>query len=87
MIRVPARNTSIQCSVCGHTNKENRKSQAVFSCTSCGHLEHADVNAAKNILAAGLAAAGRGGIARPIAASAAPGSPNEASTALASIAA
>ena len=53
--------TSQRCSTCGHTAKENRESQAVFLCQSCGHHEHADVNAAKNILAAGLAVTGRGG--------------------------
>jgi putative transposase len=29
----------------------NRKSQAEFVCGKCGHTEHADVNAAKNIRA------------------------------------
>jgi putative transposase len=58
---VPARNTSRQCEQCGSTAKENRESQAVFRCRACGHHAHADVNAAKNILAAGLAVSGRGG--------------------------
>ncbi len=49
--------TSQQCSVCGHTDRENRKSQAVFLCRSCGYLAHADYNAARNILARGLALA------------------------------
>lgn len=61
VVVVPAANTSRRCSVCGHTAKENRESQAAFLCQSCGHQEHADVNAAKNILAAGLAVTGRGG--------------------------
>jgi putative transposase len=61
VVAVPAANTSRRCSDCGHVAKENRKSQAVFLCQSCGHHEHADVNAAKNILAAGLAVTGRGG--------------------------
>jgi putative transposase len=29
-VRVSAKNTSRQCSKCGHTSKENRKSQADF---------------------------------------------------------
>ncbi len=53
--------TSQRCSECGYTAKENRKSQAVFSCQSCHYTDNADVNAAKNILAAGLAVTGRGG--------------------------
>lgn len=80
VIRVPAQNTSLRCNVCGHTDKQNRESQAVFCCRSCGHQAHADVNAAKNILAAGLAVSGRGGSVRPVAASADTGRPDEAST-------
>ena len=37
------------------------KNQASFSCVSCSFTANADVNAARNILAAGLAVAGRGG--------------------------
>lgn len=46
---VDPRNTSRTCSVCGHCDKGNRKSQAEFLCKACGHAEHADVNAARNI--------------------------------------
>lgn len=49
-IPVPPANTSRECNTCHHTAKENRESQAVFSCTQCGHTAHADVNAASNIL-------------------------------------
>jgi putative transposase len=52
---VNPRLTSQQCRACGHTSRENRESQAVFLCRSCGHADHADANAAKNILARGLA--------------------------------
>jgi IS605 OrfB family transposase len=54
VIQIDPRFTSQQCRVCGHTAKENRESQAVFRCQECGHTDHADVNAAKNILARGL---------------------------------
>lgn len=53
--------TSQTCNQCGHVDKKNRKSQAEFVCTACGHRENADVNAALNILAFGNGAAGRGG--------------------------
>jgi putative transposase len=61
MVAVPPAYTSQRCSECGHTAKENRESQAVFLCRSCGCSANADVNAAINIRAAGLAVAGRGG--------------------------
>ncbi len=41
--------TSQTCSECGHTAKENRKSQANFTCENCGHHMNADTNAAINI--------------------------------------
>ena len=53
--------TSQKCSECGHTESENRTSQAKFECKNCGHSENADVNASKNILAAGLAVFACGG--------------------------
>ena len=48
--------TSRTCRICGHESADNRKTQALFACVACGHREHADVHAAKNILAAGHAA-------------------------------
>jgi putative transposase len=65
VVAVNPANTSRRCSECGHTAKDNRKSQAVFSCQSCGYTDNADVNAAKNILAAGLAVSGRGADCKP----------------------
>ena len=53
--------TSQRCSRCGHVDANSRESQAEFVCTGCGHRDNADVNTAKNILAAGLAVTGRGG--------------------------
>ena len=47
--------TSQMCSDCGHVSKKNRPSQATSCCTSCGFAEHADVNAARNIAARGVA--------------------------------
>jgi putative transposase len=44
--------TSQTCNRCKHVDARNRESQAVFVCTACGHRDHADVNAAKNILSA-----------------------------------
>ncbi|WP_431681165.1 RNA-guided endonuclease InsQ/TnpB family protein [Kitasatospora sp. KL5] len=61
--------TSQTCHACTHVDPKNRESQAVFACTACGHKDHADVNAAKNILnAAGHAVSGRGdlGVARSV---------------------
>jgi putative transposase len=55
VIDVDARHTSDRCEACGHTAKENRIGQAVFSCRGCGHTLGADEHAARNILRAGLA--------------------------------
>ncbi|WP_433380505.1 RNA-guided endonuclease InsQ/TnpB family protein [Streptosporangium sp. CA-115845] len=55
MIEVNPANTSRTCAQCGHCAKENRSTQAEFHCQRCAHVAHADVNAATNILRAGLA--------------------------------
>ncbi|MFG1978066.1 RNA-guided endonuclease InsQ/TnpB family protein [Nonomuraea fuscirosea] len=55
LIAVNPAGTSRTCARCGHCAKENRVTQAEFACTACGHAAHADVNAAVNILRAGLA--------------------------------
>jgi putative transposase len=55
VIDVDARHTSDRCGACGHTARENRATQAVFSCRGCGHTVNADEHAARNILRAGLA--------------------------------
>lgn len=41
--------TSQTCARCGHVSKTNRMVQDRFNCSNCGHEDHADVNAAKNI--------------------------------------
>jgi putative transposase len=48
------RHTSQRCASCGHTEAANRV-EAKFRCQACGHADHADINAAINILRAGLA--------------------------------
>jgi putative transposase len=48
-------NTSRRCARCGHTAAGNRVTQAKFECLACGHIDHADRNAAQNILRAGTA--------------------------------
>ncbi len=55
LIAVPAKYTSQKCSGCGHVDKDSRASQSEFCCTKCGIVLNADINAAKNILAAGHA--------------------------------
>ena len=55
LIRVSPKNTSRKCPVCGHVSKDNRQTQDTFCCVKCGYTENADVNAARNILRAGLA--------------------------------
>lgn len=55
--------TSQRCVCCGYTAQANRLSQSEFVCQSCGYTENADINGARNILAAGhavLACGGRG---------------------------
>jgi IS605 OrfB family transposase len=56
LVIVDPRDTSRQCSACGHTTKANRPSQAEFRCVVCGHTDHADVNAARNIRSRAMAA-------------------------------
>jgi putative transposase len=55
LLVVPPQYTSQTCHQCGSVDKNNRVSQAVFSCSVCGHTDNADHNASLNILAAGQA--------------------------------
>ncbi|MEO3890297.1 transposase [Nonomuraea sp. B5E05] len=55
LIAVNPVGTSRTCARCGHSARESRVTQADFACTACGHTAHADINAAVNILRAGLA--------------------------------
>lgn len=54
VVTVNPRHTSQRCAECGHVERGNRVTQAAFRCCACGHAAHADVNAARNILRAGL---------------------------------
>ena len=49
LIFIPPHYTSQRCNECGYTAQENRESQAVFVCKSCGHKDNADNNSASNI--------------------------------------
>lgn len=55
VLGIPPAYTSQRCACCGHTAKENRPSQSKFECLECGYTANADVNGARNILAAGHA--------------------------------
>ncbi len=46
LIEVPAAHSSQTCFVCGHVDTRSRSAER-FCCTGCGHLDHADLNAAK----------------------------------------
>jgi hypothetical protein len=52
---VDPRHTSQRCAECGHAAAGNRVSQLAFRCLIRGHQANEDVNAARNILRAGLA--------------------------------
>lgn len=48
VVKVDPRYTSQKCNQCGNINKESRV-KSRYVCISCGHNDHADINAAKNI--------------------------------------
>lgn len=54
-VEVSPQYTSQKCSICGYTDKNNRTTQVEFCCVACSYIEHADINAARNVLAAGHA--------------------------------
>lgn len=49
VVAVDPRDTSKTCSRCGHCDRANRRSQALFRCQACGYQDNADRNAALNI--------------------------------------
>jgi putative transposase len=54
VVAVPPAYSSQECAQCRYVSPENRTSQGSFKCKACGHAAHADVNAARVILARGL---------------------------------
>ncbi|MEC4817877.1 MAG: transposase [Scytonema sp. PMC 1069.18] len=48
LIKVNPKHTSQKCNVCGHIDASSRDKEK-YICVSCGHMAHADINAAKNI--------------------------------------
>ena len=55
IIVVPPQYTSQECPLCHNISPDNRKTQETFKCISCSYTNNADLVAAINILAAGLA--------------------------------
>lgn len=55
VIEVPPQHTSQRCSDCRHIDARSRQTQEKFVCIKCYKEMNADINAAKNILAAGHA--------------------------------
>jgi putative transposase len=53
LIKVDPRHTSQTCGSCGAVDSRSRKNQASFVCTTCGHRDNADRNAAAVILSRG----------------------------------
>jgi IS605 OrfB family transposase len=49
VVKIDPRHTSQTCSKCGYQARNNRRSQSLFFCRSCGYQLNADLNAAQNI--------------------------------------
>jgi len=47
--------TSQRCAECGHIGRANRPDRDHFLCEACGHADHADRNAARNLATDGIA--------------------------------
>lgn len=62
LVEVPAAHTSQRCARCQAIDAASRRGRR-FVCVACGHAGDADVNAARNILAAGQAVTARGALA------------------------
>ena len=55
VVAVDPKYTSQMCHECGTVDKESRKTQSEYCCSKCGHIDNADINAAKNIKRKGIA--------------------------------
>ena len=53
-VDVQPHHTSQECAQCGHIHPDNRRTQAEFVCQRCGHADHADFNASRNIAGRGV---------------------------------
>lgn len=53
-IKVQPNGTSQECSRCGHIHPDNRVSQSLFVCQSCGFTANADFNASQTIKKRGI---------------------------------
>jgi putative transposase len=68
VFKISAHYTSQECANCSHTHPNNRKTQSLFNCDSCGHIDNADKNASlviknraiKMILDSGTELVGKG---------------------------
>jgi putative transposase len=56
VVYVDPAGTSRTCADCGHADRRNRVTQAMFICRGCGVVAHADRNASRNIAARGQVA-------------------------------
>ena len=54
IVKVSPKHSSQECAQCGHIHPDNRKTQNLFLCLSCGNQDNADRNAAKVIAKRGV---------------------------------
>ena len=59
VILVDAKNSSNECSICGHVDRKSRASRDSFICVNCGDEAHADINAACVLLKRGMCSVDR----------------------------
>lgn len=55
VVVVDARETTRECDACGHVNRWDQAAEIIHACSACGVVWDQDENAARNILARGLA--------------------------------